>query len=358
MLDPSNSNQEPPSKRQRATEQSQSIALYKPTTTTNDEQDNDDYIHNKIRTSSLAQPTMKLTGHKGSIYSLSYSPDGECLVSGSFDMTCLLWNATGTCENFNVLSGHKNAILDVKFSSDSDYVVSASADKNLAWWDVTTGNRIKRFMGHEEIVNAVDTSRSSSKLLVSASDDKTARIWDARTRGHVTCFDHEYPCTAVAYGAEGNMVYTGGIDNLVTAWDVRTQNMVMKMKGHEDTITCLSLHPKGTHLLSHSMDGTLKSWDIRPFVKDEGKRHCKTFVGATHNAEKGLLNCAWSSDGNMVTSGSSDKAVHIWDELSTEELYYLPGHSGCVNSVIFHPKENVIASGSSDKSIFVGELSA
>jgi Prp8 binding protein len=158
-----------------------------------------------------------------------------------------------------------------------------------------------------------------------------------------------------------------------------------------DTITCLCLNPKGTHLLSNSMDGTLRSWDIRPFIDGDAtsgkkKRHDKTFVGGSHNSEKGLLNCAWSADGTMVTGGSADRIVHIWDELSAEEvrditwkrnftivsshltlayafssyifqLYVLPGHNGCVNSVIFHPKEHVIASASSDKTILVGELS-
>lgn len=103
----------------------------------------------------------------------------------------------------------------------------------------------------------------------------------------------------------------------------------------------------------------MRTWDIRPFVDDafgKRKRHDKTFVGGKHNAEKGLLNCAWSADGTMVTGGSADRVVHIWDELSAEELYVLPGHKGCVNSVVFHPKENVVASASSDKSILVGEL--
>jgi len=68
------------------------------------------------------------------------------------------------------------------------------------------------------------------------------------------------------------------------------------------------------------MDGTLRTWDIRPFVLDNRKRHCKTFMGGKHNAEKGLLNCSWSSDGNLITGGSADKIVHIWDELSTEEV--------------------------------------
>ncbi len=43
-------------------------------------------------------------------------------------------------------------------------------------------------------------------------------------------------------------------------------------------------------------------------------------MGGSHNAEKGLLNCAWSADGSMVTGGSADRIVHIWDELSAEEV--------------------------------------
>jgi len=310
-----------------------------------------------IRTSSLTDPTMKLTGHKGSVYALAYDPTGENLVSGSFDMTCLLWHAGGDCTNYNVLKGHKNAILDVQWSCNSERVVTASADKTLGWYDAPTGNRLKRYRGHEGIVNAVDTSSVNPEIVVSASDDKTARLWDARAKGGESmCMDHDFQVTAVAYAEDTHMVYTGGIDNLITAWDIRQgSEKKFALKGHKDTVTYLSLHPKGTHLLSNSMDGTVKSWDIQPFVTGKNRLY-KTFTGATHNAEKGLLKCAWSPDGSMVTAGSADRIVHIWDEPSTEELYYLPGHTGCVNTVVFHPKENVIASGSSDKSIYVGEL--
>ncbi len=67
-------------------------------------------------------------------------------------------SAGGKCENLNVLSGHKNAILDVCFTNDSEKIITASADYNLGVFDVITGARIKRFMGHSGIVNAVDVS--------------------------------------------------------------------------------------------------------------------------------------------------------------------------------------------------------
>lgn len=74
--------------------------------------------------------------------------------------------------------------------------------------------------------------KRSPFLAVSASDDRTSRLWDARVRGEVGKFEDEYQITAVAYANDGNAVYTGGIDNCITAWDVRQMRKSMTMKGH------------------------------------------------------------------------------------------------------------------------------
>ena len=70
----------------------------------------------------------------------------------------ILYTAGGKCESLNVLSGHKNAILDVCFTNDSEKIITASADYNLGLYDAISGERIKRFIGHSGIVNAVDVS--------------------------------------------------------------------------------------------------------------------------------------------------------------------------------------------------------
>ena len=80
------------------------------------------------------------------------------------------------------------------------------------------------------------------------------------------------------------------------------------------------------------------------------------FFSSQHNLEKTLLKCSWSPDGEMISCGSSDHVVHIWDVPTGEELYHLPGHAGSVNEVAFHPTEPIIASCGSDKQIYLGEL--
>jgi Prp8 binding protein len=321
-----------------------------------------------LRTSSLSSPTLQLSGHSGSVYAVEYSPSGETLCSAGFDKTMLLWNhASPQYENFNALAGHKNAVLDCKWLDD-ETVVSCGADKTVQLFDANTGTRIKKWTEHTGIVNSVSTFAASAsgthtsffpKRVASVSDDGTCRIWDTRQKRPTTTLETEFPVLAVALDGDKH-VYTSGIDSLIHCWDLQTNRKTFSLKGHKDTVTSLSLHPECTHLLSNSTDHTLRTWDVRPYC--DGKRHCKTFVGHRHGAEKGLLRCAWSlapssTNQRMVSCGSADHMVHIWDEWSAEEIYLLPGHKGCVNAVAFHPRENVVCSGASDKQIFVGELS-
>jgi Prp8 binding protein len=316
------------------------------------------------RTSSLPTPTLKLTGHRGSVYSLKYSPSGAILCSTSFDMQCFLWSHNSADEfddsiqsysNFNVLSGHKNAVLDCAWlSHDDETVVTCGADKTVMVWDVITGQRRRKYAEHSKIVNAVDCIGQNT--IVSVSDDGNCLVWDDREKRPVQTLPSPYPILAVA-AAPDHQVFLAGIDPKIYCWDMRrSEHAVYGMKGHTDTVTSLSLEPSSTHVLSNSMDKTLRTWDIRPFVPK--KRNVGTFHGHAHGSERGLLKCSWSADGNLVSAGSSDFRVHIWDVASQQELYDLPGHQGCVNAVTFHPKETtVVASGSSDQQIYVGELS-
>ena len=130
----------------------------------------------------------------------------------------------------------------------------------------------------------------------------------------------------------------------------------LMLTGHIDTVTGLSISPDGSYLLSNSMDASLRSWDIRPFVVDEANRCEKIFLGASHGAEKNLLRCAWSPDQNFVTCGSANRNMQIWDAMTTKLVYCLGGHKGSVNDAIFHPLEPIVATCSTDKQILLGEL--
>jgi Prp8 binding protein len=148
-------------------------------------------------------------------------------------------------------------------------------------------------------------------------------------------------------------VFLGGIDNQIKIYNLKKKQLEFSLVGHTDTITGLSLSNDGNYLLSNSMDNTIKCWDVRPFV--QGDRCIKQFSGISHNFEKNLLRVCWSHDDSLISAGSSDRFVYIWNVASTKLERKLGGHNGTVNETCFNKLTNVIASCSSDQLSIIGE---
>lgn len=252
------------------------------------------------------------------------------------DRTILLWSTTTpTLPNTASLTGHKSAVLDLHWSRDSRTLFSASADTTLASWDVETGARIRRHIGHEEVVNSVAAPRRGEEWVVSGSDDGGVGVWDPRAKGAVAWLDAEFPVTAVAVAEAGNEVYSGGIDNDIRVWDLRKRSVAYRLLGHADTVTSLEVSPDSQYLLSNAHDSTVRMWDIRPFAPVD--RAVRVFDGAPTGIEKNLLRASWSPDGKKVAAGSGDRTAVVWETASGKMLHKLPGHKGAVNDVRFSP---------------------
>lgn len=167
---------------------------------------------------------------------------------------------------------------------------------------------MRKCADHEGIVNSVAVAKSNPYIFASGSDDCSVKLWDSRVKAAIQSIEHEYQITSVCISPDGETIYSGGIDNIIRRWDVKADTGVsnLTLLGHADTITGLALSPDGTSLLSNAMDSTLRKWDVRPFTPAES-RCVLHYDGVHHGAEKGLLRCAWSKDGELVTCGSADR---------------------------------------------------
>ena len=253
----------------------------------------------------------------------------------------VLWRTYGQCENYGILNGHKGAILDLHWSRDSRVIFSASADMTIASWDLESGLRIRRHIGHEEVINCLDVSRRGEEMLVSGGDDGYIGIWDPRQKHAADFIETEFPITSIALAEAGNEIYSGGIDNDIKVWDMRKKAVAYNMVGHTDTVTSLQVSPDTQTLLSNSHDGSVRTWDIRPFAPTD--RHIKTYDGAPAGLERNLIRASWDPKGTRIAAGSGDRSVVIWDVRTGKLMYKLPGHKGTVNDVRFSPTDEPIS---------------
>jgi WD40 repeat protein len=137
-------------------------------------------------TKSILAPSMTLKGHGMYIASLSYFPDGQRMISGSYDRTNRQWDLKEGKEIEEVRDVCEEEVWAVAVSRDSRWVATGGGnwqDGNsaelLKVCEVETGT-MKNLQGHSRTISCIDISADNT-LLASGSHDSTARIWNLET---------------------------------------------------------------------------------------------------------------------------------------------------------------------------------
>jgi hypothetical protein len=152
-------------------------------------------------------------------------------------------------------------VFTATFSPSGDRILTASYDNTARLWDARTGAQILVFH-HDGAVNCAAFSPSGDRI-VTASNDNTARLWDARTGAQILVFQHDGAVNCAAFNPAGDRIVTASADKTARVWDTRTGAEIAVIK-HNGLVVSAAFSPSGDKVVTASADGTARLWHVPP----------------------------------------------------------------------------------------------
>jgi cytochrome c len=288
----------------------------------------------------LAAPALAqdLTGHGGPVRAVLPLPDGQHLVSGSFDHAVILWDARagqaravarwhrGSVNALvllpdgriasageggrialwaqglgaapaQILEGHTGQIAAL--AARGGYLASAAWDGSVRLWKLADGSA-QILEGHRGNVNAVAFRPDGA--LVSAGFDGTIRLWAANGSNQIIA-EAGLPLNALIALPDGGLA-AGSVDGVLRL--MAPNGAMREVEAGNRPIVALSLEATGARLAVASLGGNVTIWGV------ETARLLHTLEGP------GLpvWSVAFAPDGRLLWTGGADRQVRRWDALS------------------------------------------
>ena len=281
-----------------------------------------------------------LTGHSNPVWSVAFSPNYECLASGSSDNTIKIWYTSDWSE-IKTLTEHSDDVYCVAFSQNNKWLASGSYDDTIKIWDTSDWGSINTLSGHSNPVWSVAFS-PNNEWLASGSSDNTIKIWNTTDWSEIkTLTEHSENVYGVSFSTNNKWLASGSSDNTIKIWNTSDWTELETLSEHSSWVYSVAFSPNNERLASGSDDNTVKIWNTSDWSELET---------LTEHSDD-VFCVVFSQNNKWLASGSYDDTIKILDTSDWGSINTLTEHSDDVVSIAFSPNNERIASGSRDNII-------
>jgi U4/U6 small nuclear ribonucleoprotein PRP4 len=240
-------------------------------TTKSDEMEDDEDNADTPESPYQIQEIAHLKGHASRLCKVAFHPQGNHVVTTSFDHTWRMWDIE-TGGEILLQDGHSKEVYGVGFHPDGSLCSTTDFGGVVHLWDLRTGKSVHHFLGHAKRVLCSEFSPNGFQL-ATAGDDGTLKIWDLRKRRQFASLPaHSKLVTQLRFEQQtggsggdsgggvggGEYLVSSSFDATAKVWSTRDWKMLATLRGHEGKVM-------GTGILKDSIvtcgfDKTLKLW--------------------------------------------------------------------------------------------------
>lgn len=283
---------------------------------------------------------------QATIRHVAVSDDGTLAVSASHDGEVHVWRLPGlpTPDHQVDSVGLRGPVTFFSISTATAGLIT-NAGNEVEWWDIANRQQRHNYAVHAH-VTAAEFSRDGSQF-VYGTDGKNGQaivglrdVLNQLLRDTQQFVGHEQAVTGVALMSTNRHVVSGSLDGTVRVWDAKTGTVAKQLK-LTTAVTSIALAPDNEQILMGGLDGLVRRWQWQSQdTADEWAGH-----------KQAVTQVRYSLDGRRAVSGSYDQTVRVWDAQAGTLLKTLSGHKGTVNSVALSRNGLAVLSGGDDGTV-------
>ncbi|XP_066921852.1 pleiotropic regulator 1-like [Clytia hemisphaerica] len=238
-----------------------------------------------------------------------------------------------------VVSGHTGWVRCVALEPANQWFCTGSADRTIKIWDLATSKLKLSLTGHISTVRGLVVS-PRHPYLFSCGEDKTVKCWDLEYNKVTRSYHgHLSACYGIDIHPTVDVIVTVGRDSTARVWDIRTKAAVHSLTGHTNTIADVKCQGVEPQIITGSHDCTVRYWDLVA-----GKSQA-----TLTNHKKSIRSLVLHPTQYTMASGSADN-IKQWKFPDGNFIQNLSGHNSILNCMAIN-SDGVLVSGGDNGSM-------
>ena len=227
------------------------------------------------------------------------------------------------------------------------------------------GRKKQRFVlkGHNSNVNCIALS-DNSEFIASGSSDSSVQVWSIKTKLQVAVAkDNRFDAISVAFLRGHTLVAF-----VVNSCEIKILNFVSKTIIKNITTRCLNFCILASNIQPFFIigsDSIINFFNLEQIYFNQvlnSDMMAPAPIDLQPYKSLGvhgdMINCLLLSyDESKLISGSKNSMIIVWNLSTNQEMFYLRGSEGVINSFAFTSKEEYLLSSSSDQTLRLWSMS-